>query len=687
MRRLFILAMTVFAASLFCSGIVYAQVDDFGTINGMVTDQGSDEAIYPAIVRAYAVDGPFWPIAMDITDESGNYELDVPFGEYHVKAVAMNYFPEWWQEAAHREDATVVAVGEGNSPVGIDFTLTGESTELGSIAGVVTDFETGDPIAGARIVARLPGGHHFVRIAYSAEDGTYLIDDLPPGDYLLSCCKMGYERMEYPEPVTVDGNNVTGIDFAMVALVFGGISGIVTDAATGDPIENALVIAVKLGIPHHCNFARTDENGEYEMVLISGEYRVEARAWGYLPGELDEPVIVVDEIITGVDFVLTSLEFGSISGTVYNADGEPIQEAFIDARRAWGFGHAHTRSDEFGNYTLENLFPGTYQVRAFAHDYLPQSYDEPVEVENGMDVTEIDFYLEPFDSPFDGIISGTVFDEETTEPIADALVVAVGHTWNHHHYHLFRRFTHTDENGSYIFENLPVVDYKVLCIAEGYQAEFYDNKYHWYEADPVTPDAYDINFELAPDEGGIRLISGQVIEDGLPVSSAFIQVMQGDEVAALGVTYPDGSYYIEGLMPGEYDIEVITPNMSEGALENVSVLFADEYEADIILGPTSDDNIISLPVSTTLHQNYPNPFNVSTNISFNLANAGNVELSVYDLLGRKVSTLVSSRMEAGSHTITWDGADSDNNAVVSGIYLYVLKAGDETASKRMLLLK
>jgi len=776
MKKLFVLAMMIFAVTVFSVPMVSAQMEDFGTISGVVTDQDSDEAVYPAVVRAYAVDGPFWPIAWDMTDESGNYELDVPYGGYHVKADAMDFLPEWWQEAIHREDATVVLVDEENSPVGIDFTLTGVSSELGSIAGVVTDFDsgdpiedavislrmignhhfhrvvhsledgsylfgdlpvgafnlecfkegylpaeypdpvevngdditgidfaleilvfgsisgtvtdagTGDPIEGARIIARLPGGHHFVRVAESAEDGTYLIDDLPPGDYVLSCCKMGYEWMEYPEPVTVDGDDVTGIDFAMEAFVFGGISGVITDAATGDPIENAVVVAVNGDMWHNYNVARTDENGEYEMVLISGEYRVEVRAWGYLPDELDEPIVIEDEILTGIDFALEAVEFGSISGTVYNADSEPVPNAFIDARQPWGFGHIHTRSDESGNYTLENLFPGTYNVRAFAYDYLPQTYDEPVVVENGMDVTGIDFYLEPFESPFDGIISGTVIDEVTEEPIADALVAAVGLTWNHHQHHLFRRFTHTDENGAYTFENLPTADFKLLSVANGYVAEFYDNKYRWHDAGPVTPDAYDINFALAPQDGGVRLISGQVTEDGLPVAGVFVQVMQDDEVVALGVTYPDGNYYIEGLMPGDYDIKVITPNMSEGTLENVSVLFADEYEADIVFEPTSADDI-SLPAAAALHQNYPNPFNASTNISFYLADASDVELSVFDLLGRKVSTLVSSRMEAGSHTITWNGTDSNNNAVVSGIYLYVLNAGDQTASNRMLLLK
>jgi hypothetical protein len=89
-----------------------------------------------------------------------------------------------------------------------------------------------------------------------------------------------------------------------------------------------------------------------------------------------------------------------------------------------------------------------------------------------------------------------------------------------------------------------------------------------------------------------------------------------------------------------------------------------------------------LPTTFTLSQNYPNPFNAKTNITFNLENASNIELSVYDITGAKVASLVNSRMDAGQHSINWDAND-----VASGVYYYSLKTNGEESTRKMTLLK
>ncbi len=85
--------------------------------------------------------------------------------------------------------------------------------------------------------------------------------------------------------------------------------------------------------------------------------------------------------------------------------------------------------------------------------------------------------------------------------------------------------------------------------------------------------------------------------------------------------------------------------------------------------------------------NYPNPFNPKTTISFTLKEAGEVDLSVYNLLGQKVKTIKSSLMGDGRHSIDWKGDDDNNNPMPSGIYFYKLKKGSYTKTKKMLLLK
>ncbi|MCD6160854.1 MAG: carboxypeptidase regulatory-like domain-containing protein [candidate division Zixibacteria bacterium] len=774
MKKLLILSMLT--ALILVGSLAFAQDPDLGTISGTVTNEVTAEPLGQAIMVAMTIGNHPRPADFDSTDEFGVYELDVSYGDYRVMAFKLGYEPEFWEEADNPEDAAVVAVDEENSPTGIDFTLTERVIEPGSVAGVVTDFDTGDPIEdaivalctfnqpgfqriaytladgsyliddlppgtyrlachkdgyvleeypdsvmvddgavtgidfaleplvfgsiagtvtdagtgdpveGARIMARIPGHHGYQCVAFSGVDGTYLIDELIPGEYSVVCGKRGYISLEYPNPVIIDGNDVTGIDFALEAITMSGISGVVTDGATTEPIEGALVFAIKMQYPHCFRWALTNENGEYLIELPSGEYYMEARARGYFPGVLEDPVVVVDEIAANINFELMPVAFGSISGTVYDTAGVPISNAFVHAHKYHSFHHGTARTDSLGNYTIEHLIPGAYKVKAYAQGYIRQVYDELVIVGADEDVTGIDFYLEIYVSPFDGYIAGNVFDDATLEPIANACLVAISHRTNPYHHML--RFTRTDENGDYIFENLPDVEFKILCGAREYVAEFYDDKDNIQDADAVTPDADDINIGLAAVEASFRTLSGRIVENGQSINDAIVLAKQDGKVVAFGEIFDDGVYYINNLAPGEYAIEVISSTMGEGSLDEISVVFSDKYDADIVLSPTSvDDNSASLPTSTMLLQNYPNPFNSSTNISFCLAEEGYVNLTVYDMLGRKVTTLNSSKMEAGQHILTWNGVDSENNNVVSGLYLYVLKTGDETYTKRMLLLK
>jgi len=87
-----------------------------------------------------------------------------------------------------------------------------------------------------------------------------------------------------------------------------------------------------------------------------------------------------------------------------------------------------------------------------------------------------------------------------------------------------------------------------------------------------------------------------------------------------------------------------------------------------------------------LYQNYPNPFNPSTMINYQLPMSNNVELSVYNLLGQKVATLVSGKQKAGYHQVKWDASQLDGMA--SGIYLYRLELDNGySQTKKLILLK
>lgn len=99
-------------------------------------------------------------------------------------------------------------------------------------------------------------------------------------------------------------------------------------------------------------------------------------------------------------------------------------------------------------------------------------------------------------------------------------------------------------------------------------------------------------------------------------------------------------------------------------------------------GTTTNTEDSVLPEQVSLHQNYPNPFNPVTTIAYDLKQSARVTLAVYDLLGRKVATLVDGMMPAAAHTVQFDAGQ-----LASGMYMYRLQAGDQVFVKTMMLLK
>ncbi len=94
-----------------------------------------------------------------------------------------------------------------------------------------------------------------------------------------------------------------------------------------------------------------------------------------------------------------------------------------------------------------------------------------------------------------------------------------------------------------------------------------------------------------------------------------------------------------------------------------------------------------IPSEFGLLQNYPNPFNPSTTFRYQLPQAANVQLIIYNTLGQVVRRLVESQQAAGEYETMWDGKDYTGRTVASGVYLYRIQAGDFVQTRKMLLLK
>jgi len=130
---------------------------------------------------------------------------------------------------------------------------------------------------------------------------------------------------------------------------------------------------------------------------------------------------------------------------------------------------------------------------------------------------------------------------------------------------------------------------------------------------------------------------------------------------------------------GVFEIEPVTGIIIEQKTMG-SARFIELYTADGQVGIS--DNMPKVPKSISLMQNYPNPFNAVTTIQYNLSEASYVVINIYNLLGRKIETLLDKEQPAGNHQVIWDAGKMS-----SGVYFYKIQAGISTETKKAILLK
>jgi hypothetical protein len=166
-------------------------------------------------------------------------------------------------------------------------------------------------------------------------------------------------------------------------------------------------------------------------------------------------------------------------------------------------------------------------------------------------------------------------------------------------------------------------------------------------------------------------VSEVQINDGIAYVTLVIN-MPSDEATASFKVY-------------DYSVDQVVDITSTASLSAGGVYGNDGLVAlETAICPT-DDPTAQAPV--TLSQNYPNPFNPNTSIIYNLKNKGYVELSVYNVKGDLVRSLVQGNDSAGSHTVSWNGTDNCGKNVASGLYFYKVKSGSFTSTKKMILIK
>jgi len=133
--------------------------------------------------------------------------------------------------------------------------------------------------------------------------------------------------------------------------------------------------------------------------------------------------------------------------------------------------------------------------------------------------------------------------------------------------------------------------------------------------------------------------------------------------------------------------EVIPSTLVDLSILGYDTLYIPGLITEIIqpITDVNEENFAEL--NFTLSQNYPNPFNPSTTIYYNIPNASQVKLKVYDVLGREIIQLVNGFQSAGSYKIVFDSNALPKNSLTSGVYFYTIQYGNLSISRKMILLK
>lgn len=206
-----------------------------------------------------------------------------------------------------------------------------------------------------------------------------------------------------------------------------------------------------------------------------------------------------------------------------------------------------------------------------------------------------------------------------------------------------------------------------------------------------------INFivgrEIGYETGSAEIMiaeDGVYVNSSIPVAGIHMKV-KTDNLTMAGL---NGMAYItdDNLADGYENFVVFSVDGNTLPAGKTDLFFSSNFEIESVTLVSATGNEINtsidlVPVSYALNQNYPNPFNPVTVISFETPEDGFVELAVYDILGREIVSLTNGLLNAGYHSIEWNGLDSQGKMAPTGMYIYSLKAGDQSFSKKMMLMK
>lgn len=536
-------------------------------------------------------------------------------------------------------------------------------------------------------------------IVFTDENGNYMAEVNAPANYFISAVNNidGYTNYDnfvevFVDPDSyVDGGHI--VFYPQGALYT--VSGYVYDQ-NDQPVVDADVDFAGTEGNNWYDYTTTDTSGYYSISVLEGMYDILV----FGPNHYTHIIYGVDisEDMT-MNFIINQIGVfdGAVQGVVtFTGENAPDGPAHIDVfNDSYGAG-VHANDDGF--YSID-LIDGVYNISVNAPGYEGYYRENAFEI-SGNTVT---YNVELFEYGYAG--APQMIDLYDVANDQGRQMRAVWHagmpgSWNYFtQFSIWRKVNNAPVDLWDYIETVPwhgmdpyaaVVPTLGDSSSHGIHMSTFMVTAHtedvsfWIDSEPMSGYSIDnlhpsvpmgLAFSTSP--GSVSLNWSGPVEEDFSFFNIYRQDILTNEPAVVFTT--TDSFYVDQELSdvGAYEYWVTAVDMS--GLESDA--------SSIVSAVLSAEEKMGMPTEFALKQNYPNPFNPSTQIQYALPTETRVLISIYDLTGRRVRTLVNEVQSAGHRSVMWNATNEIGRPVSAGMYIYTIQAVDFIQNRKMVLLK
>ena len=675
------------------------------TLNIQVLDAETGDSIEG--VNGSVFSTSFWDFLLTFnTDQDGLATLfDFPTGQTEIWASAFGYEDLYHMFDFIGEDLVLLEM----NPSGV----TNEETDTLNIYFV--DSETGEPIP--NVNGFVNGFDSWIPFQFVADgDGSVVINNFPYGTAEIYANSNGYHEIfmsfNFPDQdqlvVEMTAHDSPPLETDTLKMVFvnsetgdiiPSVEGYAMSFGTWDMVYTYEFMSNELGYAEVYNFPlglaevyafKIGFADSYQYFEFTGDESAN------LPGDIDVITIQMDSV-GPPDYdsdTLTVHFMDAVTGQpVRNVTGYLMSNVGNDWNGSWS---ATFYSDDQGVAVIPMAPYGNIEIYGSCFGYLDHYSSISFSSQS-----EFEIIMYPIEQITNATFSGIVTVPEGSQSFFPPIVFAASMDSSQV---TFQNFV--DQSGNY---TLPVLsgEYQIGAItllsggaSLGLQMQFYDNASTVYDATQISiADGElieNINFVFTSEDIVLNadygsMVMGQVgNDDGASMENTIITVKNEN-----GMTITEGTvntsqmYMLSGLDQNQLYF-ISASNDLYGTIEEVftssSMMSVKNFQFPSGQLATDKDPD-QIPNDFTLEQNFPNPFNPVTTIRYTVSNQQQINISIYDMRGNLVKNLLNSIQWAGVKMVQWDATDNYGAAVSAGVYLYKIKAGTFSETKKMILLK